>query len=88
MKGRTAAELFTNLPKFVSMFFRILVQRETPWRVRALLIAALAYLLLPFDLIPDWILGLGIVDDLTVVSLLTWLALRLLKNDTDNDDSD
>lgn len=87
MKGRSAAELFTNLPKFVAMFFRLLFQRETPWRVRALLIAALVYLLLPFDLIPDWILGLGIVDDLTVVSFLTWLALRLLKKDTEDNDS-
>jgi uncharacterized membrane protein YkvA (DUF1232 family) len=86
MKGGKVSELFTNLPKFVSMFFRTLFQRQTPWRVRVLLIAALAYLLLPFDLIPDWLLGFGIVDDLTIVSLLTWLALRLLKNETDDND--
>lgn len=39
----------------------------TPIRVRGILIAALAYFILPFDIIPDFILGVGFTDDLTVL---------------------
>ncbi|MGV1015036.1 MAG: YkvA family protein, partial [Methyloceanibacter sp.] len=40
----------------------------TPMRVRGMLLATLAYFILPFDLIPDVIAGLGFADD---VALLT-----------------
>ena len=46
---------------------------ETPLKVRGMLLAALAYFVLPFDLVPDLILGLGFTDDLTV--LMTAIAL-------------
>jgi uncharacterized membrane protein YkvA (DUF1232 family) len=45
----------------------------TPLRVKATLIAALAYFILPFDVIPDVILGLGFTDDMAV--LLTAMSL-------------
>ncbi len=58
-------------------YFRLLVRRDTPWKVRLLLAAALIYLVWPYDLLPDWVLGLGIIDDLAVVSLLVWLAMKI-----------
>lgn len=45
----------------------------TPLRVKATLFGALAYFILPFDLIPDVFLGLGFTDDLAV--LMTAMAL-------------
>src|SRR5258707_12896718 len=39
----------------------------TPHGVRAILLAALAYFVLPFDIIPDFIAGLGYTDDATVL---------------------
>jgi len=39
----------------------------TPARVKAILLAALAYFVVPIDLIPDMIPGLGFTDDLTVL---------------------
>ncbi len=39
----------------------------TPTRVRAILIGALAYFVLPLDAIPDFIAGLGFTDDVTVL---------------------
>lgn len=45
----------------------------TPVRVKGILLAALAYFILPFDLVPDAILGLGFTDDLTV--LITAIGL-------------
>lgn len=42
--------------------------RQTPVRVRAVLLAALAYFVLPTDLIPDFIAGFGFSDDATVLA--------------------
>lgn len=41
--------------------------RQTPTYVRAILFAALAYFVMPVDLIPDFIAGLGFTDDATVL---------------------
>lgn len=40
---------------------------KTPLKVKGTLFAALAYFILPFDIIPDFILGLGFTDDLAVL---------------------
>ncbi len=40
----------------------------TPVRVRGMLLAALAYFILPFDLIPDMIAGLGFADDAALLT--------------------
>lgn len=39
----------------------------TPTRVKAILLGALAYFVLPFDAIPDMLVGLGFTDDLAVI---------------------
>lgn len=39
---------------------------KTPRRVRATLLAALAYFVLPFDFIPDLLVGIGFTDDMAV----------------------
>ena len=39
----------------------------TPQRVRAALLAALAYFILPFDALPDILAGIGFSDDMTVL---------------------
>jgi uncharacterized membrane protein YkvA (DUF1232 family) len=46
---------------------------QTPLKVRGMLLAALAYFVLPFDIVPDVILGIGFTDDVTV--LMTAIAL-------------
>jgi len=38
----------------------------TPARVKAILVAALAYFILPADMIPDLIVGVGFTDDAAV----------------------
>lgn len=49
---------------------------QTPALSRWLLGLAIAYLVSPVDLIPDWIPLLGQLDDLVIVPLLLWAALR------------
>ena len=41
--------------------------RATPLKARGILLAALAYFVMPFDVIPDFILGLGFTDDMAVL---------------------
>jgi len=41
---------------------------QTPTRVRGILLAALAYFVLPVDIIPDFIAGFGFTDDVAVLS--------------------
>ncbi len=60
----------------ITSYARMLFHRNTPWTVKAVLAVAIAYLLSPFDLIPDWLMGLGIIDDLAIVSLLVAWAIR------------
>ena len=43
------------------------IDRSTPARVRAILLGALAYFVLPTDTIPDFIVGFGFTDDATVL---------------------
>ena len=40
----------------------------TPHRVRAVLLGALTYFVLPFDAIPDFLAGFGFTDDVTVLA--------------------
>jgi uncharacterized membrane protein YkvA (DUF1232 family) len=40
----------------------------TPMRVRGMLLAAIAYFILPFDFVPDIIAGLGFADDAALVT--------------------
>jgi len=56
----------------------IYADQRTPLVVRVLLGAALAYVALPFDLIPDFVPVIGHLDDLLIVPGLILLALRLV----------
>ena len=42
---------------------------QTPNKVRGILLAALAYFILPLDTIPDFLIGFGLTDDITVLTV-------------------
>jgi uncharacterized membrane protein YkvA (DUF1232 family) len=51
---------------------------DTPLYLKAVMLAVVAYLLSPIDLIPDVIPLLGVVDDVALVALAVgWIASRL-----------
>ena len=51
---------------------------DTPWFAKALAAGVAAYALSPIDLIPDAVPVLGLLDDLVIVPLGIWLAIRLV----------
>lgn len=53
--------------------------RQVPWRSIAVCGAAVAYVILPFDLIPDWIVPIGWTDDLLVLALAWGMVKRELR---------
>lgn len=51
--------------------------RDISWRSLLILVAAVVYFVMPVDLMPDFILGLGLLDD---AAILAW-TLRTLNQD-------
>lgn len=71
-------KLFANRIKQELVFYqRVLQHRQTPLMAKVLLWCGVGYLLLPFDLIPDFIPVLGQLDDLVIVPGLIALAIYL-----------
>lgn len=60
--------------------YRFLLDKRTDWKPKALLVAAIIYLLWPIDLVPDFIPVLGWLDDIGVGSLALWYLSRAAKN--------
>lgn len=56
--------------------FELLIDASTPHQVRVTVLAALTYLLLPLDLIPDFIPAAGFSDDLVALTALLGLCSR------------
>lgn len=66
----SAKRVARNLPfaeELVAAYY-CAMDKDTPWRVKGILFGALAYFILPADMIPDIILGLGFTDDIAVLT--------------------
>ena len=54
--------------------------RDIPWASLISIIASIIYFVMPVDLIPDFIIGFGFIDD---AALLGWI-ISAVKNDIDS----
>jgi uncharacterized membrane protein YkvA (DUF1232 family) len=62
-------DLLRQLPDLVKLIFRLLIDARVSLFDRALFTTVIAYVLSPFDLLPDWLGLLGLTDDLYLVGL-------------------
>ena len=53
--------------------------REIPWSTLVMLVASIIYFVMPFDLIPDFLVGLGLLDD---AALIGW-TVKTFSSDID-----
>lgn len=71
-----ARALVGFVPDCVTLFRRLLGDARIPRRRKALVVALLGYLALPFDVVPDFIPVAGQLDDAVVVALALRAILR------------
>jgi len=64
------------VPDCVVLFRRLLGDERVPRRVKLLVGALIGYLVLPFDLVPDFIPVAGQLDDAIIVTLVLRIVLR------------
>ena len=62
----------------IQVYRLALKDKRTPWIAKVFLSLAIGYLIMPFDLIPDFIPIIGQLDDLVIVPLLAFIALRFI----------
>lgn len=67
--------IITRLADMARRTVRVFMSPKTPWYVKMVLAAGLIYILSPYDLIPDWVPVLGIMDDIALAAILiAWAA--------------
>lgn len=65
--------------KKILLIFICLQDKDTPRSVKLVLMGALGYLILPIDIIPDVLAGVGWLDDAVVVTLALKFAGAYVK---------
>ena len=75
--GAFLKEAILLLPRLVQLLYRLMKDPRVRTRDKLLVMAAIAYVASPIDIVPDFIPFFGQIDDLLAVSLV---LLRLIDN--------
>lgn len=75
-KGNQLGEALRLLPDLLRLLRRLAADSDVPRGARVRLSLLLAYLAIPFDLVPDFVPVLGYADDAIVVSLVLRSVVR------------
>lgn len=74
---RKVVKFLAHLPSFLKLFARLVKDPRVRLSPKLILVGSLLYVILPIDMLPDIILGIGQVDDLVIIFLGIKLFLRL-----------
>jgi uncharacterized membrane protein YkvA (DUF1232 family) len=78
-KGGKTAEYLFLLPDFFILVCRLAVEKRVPTKRKLMLGGIILYVMMPIDIIPDFIPVIGHVDDLVLVVM----GLNMLLNEID-----
>ncbi len=68
------SEAAAAVPAVIKLVARLAGDSRVDLRARLVLAGAVGYIVLPFDIVPDWVPGLGRLDDVVVSAL----AMKIL----------
>ena len=74
---RAFFQMLTHLPSFAKLFSRLIKDPRVSASPKLIVAGILAYVILPTDLLPDFLIGVGQLDDLAVILGGLKLFLRL-----------
>lgn len=69
IQNRKSAGFWAELIKSFRLAWRLLRDQRVPWLIKLIPLIVLIYIVSPIDVIPDFILGLGQLDDLALLIL-------------------
>ena len=70
-------QIAAKLKAEFTFYQRLQKHPQTPIVAKALLWLAIGYLLMPFDLIPDFLPLIGQLDELVIIPILLYCAIKL-----------
>ena len=71
------SQIAAKLKAEFAFYKRLQQHPQTPTFAKALLWLAIGYLVMPFDLIPDFLPIIGQLDEVVIIPLLLYWALKL-----------
>lgn len=78
--GGKLGEYLFLLPDFFILLGRLMIDKRVPAKQKAYVGGIIAYVILPFDIIPDFIPVIGYLDDLVLVVM----GLNMILNEIDS----
>ncbi|MGX7108463.1 YkvA family protein [Facklamia miroungae] len=73
-KKQAKLSFLEKFPLFLKSFFK----KDTPMLARLMILFTFAYVLLPTDMLPDFLGPLGFVDDALLIPLMVNSVIKLL----------
>lgn len=74
---KSSPSALMQLIRTFTLALRLFFSPKVPLWAKVVPLAALAYIIFPFDFLPDVIPGFGQVDDLTILLIGIWAFLQL-----------
>lgn len=69
---------FTKIKNFIPVYFKAMRNKETPKLAKFLGLGAIAYAIIPADIINDVIPAIGILDDAIVLPFLIYVTSKMI----------
>ncbi len=71
------ARFILHLPNFFKLYWRLFTDRRVSMLPKIVLLLGVAYLLVPTDVLPDFLLPLGLLDDTFVLAITAKVFMAL-----------